>query len=219
MPAAAALDEAPHGVVPLPGALLLAGSFSLFDEVGQQARVLRLPQQHAIGGQPVAAGAARFLVKLLDGFRQRGVDHGAHRRLVDPQPEGDGAHQHAHFVVHPALLVAAAVGGLHLAVIGDGGDAPVRQKIHGLFHRGDGGRVHDHAFALVGAQGRQQQARVRLFVALVRHVAQVGAVEAGDVLVRIAQPELFQNVVPHAPGGAGGERGDGLIGEVLAAAS
>ena len=39
--------------------------------------------------------------------------------------------------------------------------------------------------------------------------------EAGDVFVRIAKLELLEDIVAHAPGGAGGEGGDGLIGKVL----
>ena len=40
--------------------------------------------------------------------------------------------------------------------------------------------------------------------------------KAGDIFVRIAKLELVENIVAHTPGGAGGESGDGLIGEVLA---
>ena len=57
---------------------------------------------------------------------------------------------------------------------------------------------------------------MRLLVALVHDVAQVGAVEAGDVLVRVAKLELLQDVVAHAARGAGGEGGDGLVGKMLA---
>ena len=57
---------------------------------------------------------------------------------------------------------------------------------------------------------------MRLLVALMRHVTQVGAMEAGDVFVRLAELELLQDVVPHAAGGAGGEGGDGLIRKMLA---
>ena len=71
MAAAGALDEAAHGVVALPGALLFRRILQLVDEIRQQAGVLGLPEQDAIGGQAVAAGAARFLVILLDGFGQR----------------------------------------------------------------------------------------------------------------------------------------------------
>ena len=59
---------------------------------------------------------------------------------------------------------------------------------------------------------------MRVLGALLYHVAKVGAVKAGDVFVRIAQPELIENVVPHALRRTGGEGGDGNIGEVLAQA-
>ena len=38
--------------------------------------------------------------------------------------------------------------------------------------------------------------------------------EADDILVRLAQLELLQNIVPHAPRGAGREGCDGAIGKV-----
>src|ERR1035438_6345970 len=47
--------------------------------------------------------------------------------------------------------------------------------------------------------------------ALVGHVSQVRAVEAGDVFVRLAQAQLVQNVLPHALGGARRERRDRLV--------
>ena len=40
--------------------------------------------------------------------------------------------------------------------------------------------------------------------------------EAGNVFVRIAQLQLLKNVVPHLPGGAGGEGRDGMIGKMRA---
>ena len=49
------------------------------------------PEQDAIGGKAVATGAARFLVILLDGFRQREMDHGADGGFIDAQAESDGA--------------------------------------------------------------------------------------------------------------------------------
>ena len=43
--------------------------------------------------------------------------------------------------------------------------------------------------------------------------------EAGDVLVRVAQAELLQDVVPHLAGGAGRERRDRVIRKQLAQAA
>src|ERR1700686_4628004 len=43
-----------------------------------------------------------------------------------------------------------------------------------------------------------------------------GPAKAGNVLVRIAQAELLDNVVANALGGAGGERRDGVVGKEFA---
>ena len=144
------------------------------------------------------------------------MNHGAYGRLVDPQAEGDGAHEHARLVVHPAFLVAAAQGILHLAVIGDRGDAALGEGVDGAFHLLYGGRVDDGALSGIGAQPRQEQRQMRVAVALAHYIAQISAVEAGDVLMGVAQLQLFEDIVPHAAGGAGGEGGDGLVREVLA---
>ena len=92
----------------------------------------------------IAPGAPRLLVILFDGFRQREMNHRAHRGLVDAQSESDRADQHANFVGHPHLLVAPACSGIHPAVIGDGGDSLLLQKIHRLFHARNRGRIDDH---------------------------------------------------------------------------
>src|SRR5262249_37076738 len=62
----------------------------------------------------------------------------------------------------------------------------------------------------------EQLGTVRFLIALVDNVAQVVPMEAGDVLVRLAELELRQDVVPHAARSAGGEGGDRLIREGLA---
>ena len=110
--------------------------------------------------------------------------------------------------------------GLHLAVIGDRGNPLVLQVVHRALHLRDGGRVDDHAIALhKPCNARHQPAAVRLLVALLHDVTQVGAMEAGDVLVRLAKLELVEDILPHAPRGAGGKRGDGHLRKILAAAS
>ena len=53
-------------------------------------------------------------------------------------------------------------------------------------------------------------------VAFPYDVAQIRAVEAGDVFVRLAQCELRDDVVPDLPRGAGGEGRDGAVWEILA---
>ena len=84
------------------------------------------------------------------------------------------------------------------------------RKCDGLVDACNGRRVDDDVLASVSAQrGHQAAASAFGSVALPHQVAQVRPVEARDVLVRLAQVELREDVVPHAPRGAGGEGGDG----------
>jgi len=112
------------------------------------------------------------------------MDYGAYRGFVDTQAESYSAYQHAHFVGHPAFLIALAGARVHLGVIGDGGDAFFGKIVDCLFDASDGGRVDDNVVASVGAQGSDQQARLLAAVfALLHQVAKIGAVEALDVFV------------------------------------
>ena len=84
--------------------------------------------------------------------------------------------------------------------------------------RDDRGRVDDYASGGVGSQGAHEQSGLRARVALFDHVTQIGAMKAGDVLIGIAQAELLDDVVADVARGAGGEGGDGAIGEMLSEA-
>jgi len=81
-----------------------------------------LPEKEAIGGETVAAGAACFLVVLLDALRESEMNDGAHGGLVDSQAKAWCRPEYA-LRRHPLFLVFAAGAGFHLAVIADGGDA------------------------------------------------------------------------------------------------
>ena len=82
------------------GSVMSSRNFRLLHHVA--ARI----EQHAIGRQPVAAGAAGFLIVALDVFRQVGVDHAAHVRFVDAHAEGDGGADDAGLVAEEGVLVA-----------------------------------------------------------------------------------------------------------------
>ena len=142
--AALGFNEAADDAIALPAALLLGWIADLFDEMREQSRISLLPKQHAIGGKTVASRTARFLVILLDRFRQREMDHSANGGFIDPQAKGDGADQHADFVGHPSFLVAPAGGVVHLAVVADGFDSGFGEQDDGLFDARDGGRVNDY---------------------------------------------------------------------------
>ena len=83
--------EGANDVVALPGAVALGRVADLVGEIAEQAGVLLLPQQDAIGGIAIAAGAAGLLIILLDRFGQGEVNHGADGGFVDAEAEGDGS--------------------------------------------------------------------------------------------------------------------------------
>ncbi len=71
------------------------------------------------------------------------------------------------------------------------------EKAHGLSHARDGRRVDDDGRIAVRFHRRQQHLSLRFAVRQFDVIVQIRPVEAGDVLVRIAQAELPQDVVPH----------------------
>ena len=217
--AAFGLHELLDFAVALPGAFFLRIVFDFSVEVGVEAGIFFLPEQEAIGGEAVTAGAACFLVILLDTFRESEMNDGAHGGLVDAQAEGHGAHQDAHFVGHPLFLVFAAGAAIHLAVIADGGDAVFFEEIDGFSHASDRGRIDDGAAVRDLPHGAKEGFVLCAGVGLADDVAQVRAAETGDVFVRIAQTELLDDVAANAFRGAGGEGCDGAVGKNLAQAT
>ena len=213
------LHETLNFVVALPGTFLFAGIFDFADEEGVQASVFPLPEEKAIGGEGVAPGAACLLVILLDALREREMNDRADGGFVNAQAEGHGADHDAHFVGHPFFLILAARGALHLAVIADGGDAVFLEEIDGVTHAGDSGSVDDDAAVRDLFDGSEEEFILRFGVALANNVPQIGAAKAGDVLVRIAQAELIDDVVADPLGGAGSESGDWAVGKELAEAA
>src|SRR5690242_13629212 len=139
--------------------------------------------------------------------------------FVDAQAKGHGANHDADFIGHPFFLILAAGGAFHLAVIADGGDAVFLEKVYGVSHTGDGGRVDDDAAVGDLLDGAQQQFILRASIGLANDVAQIGAAKAGDVLERLAEPELLDDVVADALGGAGGEGGNRAVREKFAEAA
>src|SRR5579884_1966205 len=70
VPAHSALDESSDLVIPLPGPLFFCRVRDLVDKVRQQPDIALLPQQQTIRGLAIASCTPRFLVVLLDRFRQ-----------------------------------------------------------------------------------------------------------------------------------------------------
>ena len=80
-------------------------------------------EQHAVAGQPVAAGAADLLVVALDRARHVAVDHVADVRLVDAHAERDGRDHHLDLVARERVLDRVARARLHAGVVGGGAHA------------------------------------------------------------------------------------------------
>ena len=151
-----------------------------------QPGVLLLPKQKAIGRLSIAPRPSRLLVVLLNALGQRKVDHRAHRRLVDAQPESDRAHHHADFIGHPFLLILAPRPRIHLPVVRDGANAVFLEKVHRLPDPRDGRRIHDNVSIAHAPHGLKQHRHLRARIALAHHVTQVRSAETRYVLERLA---------------------------------
>ncbi len=89
------------GVVAL-GDRLVFIEFFQFQDVGVAIK------HQAVAFQPIAPGAARFLIVAFQRLRNVVVDDEAHIGLVDAHPEGNGCHDHLHVLVQEGILVAHA---------------------------------------------------------------------------------------------------------------
>jgi len=213
LPAFPSADEILDLVVAIPGAVFFLRAGDLVDKESPQAVVFLLPEDVAVRRQAIASGASGFLVELFDAFGQAEADHGADIGFVDAKAESDGTDEHASFFAHPLFLVLAAGGGVHLAVIADGGDAVFFEQIDDFADAGDGWRVHDDVAVLHFLYGFDDAGVLHVSFALADEIAEVFAAEAGHGFEGIAEVELVDDVVTDLLGGAGGEGGDGMIGE------
>ena len=159
-------------------ARLLRRRIAPAEEEALDALVLGLVEQHAVGGDAVAAGAAGLLVVALERAREVVVDDEAEVLLVDAEAERVRRdHQARLAVLHERALHALAILRAHPAVVAPALDAlrpqEVGERVDGLHRRG----VDDAAARLLLDQAQQQ----RLLLALARRlddvVAQVRAVE------------------------------------------
>jgi hypothetical protein len=144
------------------------------------------------------------------------MDDGADRGFIDAQAESDRADQHWNFVGHPFFLITAARGVVHFAVIRDGLDPCFGEQDDGFFDARDGRCVDDYVFSGIRSQRFYEKHGLRAGVTLLYDVAEIGAMEAGYIFVRLAQGELFDDVVPDLLRRTGGEGRDRAIGKVLA---
>ena len=92
-----------HAQVPL--RLLRRGPCQVAVHPSPEVKVVAAPQQITLGVQPVAAGAAGFLLIVLQRLRRSHVHDEPHVRLVDPHAERHGRHNDVDPLVDERLLV------------------------------------------------------------------------------------------------------------------
>jgi hypothetical protein len=171
-----------------------------------RVEVGRRVEHHALGRQPVAAGAAALLHVLLDPLRQVGVDDEADVGAIDPHAERDRRDDDVDVLVQELLLVAMADLVLEARVVGH--RATPRAASCGRPELGvlapdavdDAGlarMARDHPLDL------RDQVAARL-----EAVGEVGAIAAADEARRIAQAELLDDVLAHGRRRGRGERLD-----------
>jgi len=213
LPAFLRADKLLDLVVSIPGAVFFLGAADLVDKESVQAVVFPFPENVAVRGQAIAPGAAGFLIELFDAFGQAEADHGADVWFVNAEAESDGADEHASFFAHPLFLIFAASGGVHLAVIADGGDAVFFEQIDDFTDTGYRWGIDDDVAVFHFFHGFHNAFVLHGSFALADEVAEVFAAEAGDGFEGVAEVELVDDVVADLAGGAGGEGRDGMIGE------
>ena len=146
-----------------------------------------------IRGQSVAPGSARFLIVTFHAFGQVEVGDEAHVGLVDAHAEGDGGDHDDAFLAQEFLLVLAAHSGIQSGVIRQGIPALLLEPCGGLFHFLARQAIHDAR--IVGMLGFEEGLQLLARIVLERDaVADVGAVEAGDELLRLFQRQAFDDL-------------------------
>ncbi len=170
------------------GCLGVAGAF--FDQRFPAQHVGGGVEQHALGFQAVATGAAGFLLVVLDGFRHGGVNDAAHVAAVDTHAEGDGGGDDVEIFRGEIVLGAAAFVGFHAGVI-ESGAQPV-----GLEKRG-------HRFGVLAADAVDDRRLTAMALQDFQHLGaridarhdaidEIRTIEGADEDRRIAQAQLLR---------------------------
>ena len=126
-------------------ALLRVGGVALVDLQAAQANVAHAVERQRVGRQPVAAGAADFLVVAFDIGRHVGVKYEAHIRLVDAHAERDGRDHDDAVLLQKNILIARARRLLHAGMIGQRLDAALAQEFGELLGFAPRGAIDDAA--------------------------------------------------------------------------
>ena len=179
-----------------------------------QVQVLRVVQQGHRGRVAVPARPADLLVVGVERGGGGGVHHEPDVRLVDAHPERRRRDHHVELAVEEPRVHRVAVGALHPGVVGRRPHAAGAQLLdvgHGVLA---GGAV-DQADPVRRALPRQLDRPLDdlappqvVVVEQVRGEVQFGAVEGGDDLGRVAQPQPGRDVGAGRGSGRRGQRDD-----------
>ena len=159
-------------------ALLLVGGTGVLLHLAQGDHVLQAIGHPGIGGQPIASGAAGFLVVGFDAFGQVEVCHKAHVGFVDAHAEGNGGDDHhAVFAQKAGLMLLALLGG-QPGMVGQRGESLAGQPSGGFFHLAPRETVDDARLAVVVLADETQQLLLGIALIFSDMVANVGPIEA-----------------------------------------
>ncbi len=180
----------------------------LLDEIGESVR------HPGVGGEPVAASAAGFLVVGLDRFGQVEMGDEAHVRLVDAHAERDGRHHDDAVLALESRLVRGTRLRVHARVVGQRGDAVADEPRRRLLHLPARQAIDDARVARMLVAQEREQLRARLGLVDDR-VADVRPVEAGDEDARVVEGEARDDLGARLRVGGRGEGDARHAGEAL----
>ena len=210
------LAEPQHGIeLLLFNALLLVGGTGVLLHLAQGDHVLQAIGHPGIGGQPIAPGAAGFLVVGFDAFGQIEVCHKAHVGFVDAHAKSDGGDDHHAVFAQKAGLVLLALLGGQPGVVGQRGQPLACQPSGGLLHLAPREAVDDARFAVVVFADETQQLLFGIALIFRDMVANIGAVETVVVERGFLKLQVLHDVVPGRHVGGGGERDARHVGKTL----
>ena len=151
----------------------------------------------------IAAGAAGFLIIALYTFGNIVMDHETDVRLVDTHAEGDGGHNHIHFLHEELVLIIGPGFGIQTGVVREGLDAVDAQCLGHFLHLLTAEAVNDAGFAGILADEADD---VFFRIHLVPHfVIQIGPIEGRFEHPGVLDAEVLEDVALHFGRGRGGE--------------
>ena len=133
------------------------------------------------------------------------MDDGTHIWFVDAHTKGDGRHQDRHIVTGEALLVLIPLLSIQAGVIGQSIDTVTSQDRTQLIDALAALAINNDRGTILLAQ-QLQKLTVRAFMFCSHLVIDIGPVKTRDMDMRIAEPELGQDICAYALGRSGCQR-------------